>query len=324
MPAKAIRVHDFGGPEVLRWEEVEVPDPGPGELLVRHTAIGLNFIEVYQRAGLYSNPLPFVPGNEAAGRVEAVGPGVREFQVGDRVAYGTAPVGSYAEVRVVPADRVVKLPRDVGEKVAAAVMLKGMTAEYLLRRTFPVRPGQTILFHAAAGGVGLLAIQWAKALGATVVGTVSTDQKAALARKLGCDHVVVTSREDFVDRVREVTGGRGVPVVYDSVGKDTFAKSLQCLAPRGMLVLFGQSSGPVPPVDPAVLQKGSTYLTRPSLFAYNSRREDLLESAAALFEQIESGHVTVDVQHSYPLERAADAHRALEGRKITGSCLLLP
>ncbi len=324
MKTRAIRVHEFGGPEVLRWEEVEVPEPRAGEIVMRHTAVGVNFVDVYQRTGLYRNPLPFIPGSEAAGRVEEVGEGVLELRAGDRVAYGNAPPGAYSERRVVPADRVVKLPDDVGEQLAAAVMLKGMTAELLLRRTFPVQRGQTILFHAAAGGVGLLAVQWAKALGATVIGTVSTDEKAALARKFGCDHVVVTSREDFVAKVREVTSGRGVPVVYDSVGRDTYAKSLECLAPRGMLVLFGQSSGPVPPIDPLVLSKGSYYLTRPSLFGYNARREELVASAAALFEQIESGQVTVEVNHSYPLERAADAHRDLEGRKTTGSCLLLP
>ena len=320
----AIRIHETGGPEVLRWEEVAVGAPGPGEARVRHTAIGLNFIDTYHRSGLYPLPLPAVPGSEGAGVVVQVGDGVAGLKPGDRVAYA-GPVGAYAEERLVAADRLVPLPDGVDDRVAAAAMLKGMTAQYLLRRTHRVEAGETILLHSAAGGVGLIAAQWAKSLGATVIGTVSTDEKAALAREAGCDHVVVTSREDFVARVKEVTGGAGVRVVYDAVGKDTFAGSLDCLAPLGLMVSFGNASGPVPPVAPLVLaQKGSLFLTRPTLMAYTARREDLLATAADLFSVLGSGAVKLRIGATWPLRGAAAAHAALESRRTTGSTLLLP
>ncbi len=323
--ARAIRIHEHGGPEVLRWDEVEVGAPGPGQALVRHTAVGLNYIDTYHRTGLYPLELPATPGMEAAGIVEAVGEGVAELRPGDRVAYGGAPPGAYAEVRVMPADALVRLPDEIDDRVAAAVMVKGMTAEYLVRRTYLVTPGDTVLVHAAAGGVGLILCQWAKHLGATVIGTVGGDEKAALAREHGCDHVIVYTRESFVSRVRELTGGRGVPVVYDSVGAATWDGSLDCLRPRGLMVTFGNASGPVPPIQPLVLsQKGSIYLTRPTLMSYNATREELLDSAAALFDVIRSGAVRIQVRQTWPLSEAADAHRALEARKTTGSTVLLP
>ncbi len=320
----AIRIHRAGGPEVLSWDEVEVGSPAPGEARVRHTAIGLNFIDTYHRSGLYPLPLPAVLGSEGAGIVVDVGPGVTEVKPGDRVAYA-GPVGAYAEERLVAAHRLVPLPADVDDRVAAAAMLKGMTAQYLLRRTHRVEAGETILLHSAAGGVGLIAAQWAKSLGATVIGTVSTDAKAALAREAGCDHVVVTSRESFVGRVREITAGAGVRVVYDAVGRDTFDGSLDCLAPLGLMVSFGNASGPVPPVAPLVLsQKGSLFLTRPTLMAYTAKREDLLATAADLFAVIRSGAVRVRIDATYPLREAAAAHVALEARRTTGSTVLLP
>lgn len=324
--AHAIRVHEHGGPEVLRWEAVQVGAPGPGELRVRHGAVGLNYIDVYHRTGLYPVPeLPFTPGLEAAGVVEAVGSGVTGFVAGDRVAYCSGPLGACCEVRVMPAERAVKLPADIDERTAAALMLKGLTAWYLLRRTWRVQRGDPILVHAAAGGVGLITCQWAKHLGATVIGTVSSDEKAALALAHGCDHPIVYTREDFVERVRELTGGAGVAVVYDSVGRDTFLRSLECLRPLGMLVSFGQSSGPVEPLDVGLLAaKGSLFLTRPSLFAYTARREDLDAGAAELFEVVRSGAVRVEINQSFPLAEAAAAHRALEARRTTGSTLLLP
>jgi NADPH:quinone reductase len=320
----AIRIHETGGPEVLRWEEVEVGHPDPGEARVRHTAVGLNFIDVYHRAGLYALPLPVVLGSEGAGVVEEVGPGVTDVKPGDRVAYAGV-VGSYSQVRLIMADRLVRLPAEIGDRAAAAMMLKGMTAQYLLRRTCPVQRGDAILIHAAAGGVGLIACQWAKHLGATVIGTVSTEAKAQLARGHGCDHPIVTSRESFVARVREITGGRGVRVVYDSVGKDTFEGSLDCLQPLGMMVSYGNSSGPVAPISPLVLSaKGSLFLTRPTLMTYTARREDLLATAADLFKVVRSGAVKVEIHRTYPLEEAAQAHRDLEARRTTGSTVLLP
>jgi NADPH2:quinone reductase len=320
----AIRIHRAGGPEVLSWDEVEVGSPAPGEARVRHTAIGLNFIDTYHRSGLYPLPLPAVLGSEGAGIVVDVGPGVTEVKPGDRVAFA-GPVGAYAEERLVAAHRLVPLPADVDDRVAAAAMLKGMTAQYLLRRTHRVEAGETILLHSAAGGVGLIAAQWAKSLGATVIGTVSTDAKAALARDAGCDHVVVTSRESFVGRVKEITAGAGVRVVYDAVGRDTFDGSLDCLAPLGLMVSFGNASGPVPPVAPLVLsQKGSLFLTRPTLMAYTAKREDLLATAADLFAVIRSGAVRVRIDATYPLREAAAAHVALEARRTTGSTVLLP
>ena len=323
---KAIRVHRTGGPDAMQWEDVEVGAPGPGEIRIRHEAVGLNYIDVYFRTGLYPAPsLPFSPGMEGAGVVEAVGEGVGSVAVGDRVAYAAPPVGSYAEERLMPAGKVVKVPAGIDSQQAAAMMLQGMTVEYLLRRTYPVRSGETILFHAAAGGVGLIACQWAKALGATVIGTVGSDEKAALARAHGCDHPIVYSRENFTERVRDLTGGAGVPVVYDAVGRDTFEGSLDCLAPRGTLVSFGQSSGKIDPFDVGVLSaKGSLYLTRPTLMTYTASRADLEASAEALFDVVGRGAVRIAVNQTFPLAEAAAAHRALESRQTTGSTILLP
>ena len=320
---KAIRVHEVGGPEVLRWQEVSVPAPAAGQVRIRQAFVGLNFIDVYHRTGLYPQPLPFTPGMEGAGVITEVGQGVNDLRVGDRVAYAGGQPGAYAEERVLPADRVVGLPAEIETRTAAAMMLKGMTAQYLLRQTIDVQPGDTILLHAAAGGVGLIACQWAKALGATVIGTVGSDEKAQLAREHGCDHTIVYTREPFVQRVKEVTGGKGVRVVYDSVGKDTFLSSLDCLRPRGLLVLFGQASGPVAPFDPALLaSKGCLYLTRPTLFTYTATREALLATARDLFEVVKAGRVDIPISGQYPLAEAAEAHRALEGRKTTGSTVL--
>ena len=323
---KAIRIHRYGGPEALRWEDVEVGDPGPGQLRVRHAAVGLNYIDVYHRTGLYPLPsLPWTLGMEGAGQVEAVGEGVTEFKVGDRVAYASPPVGAYAEVRLIAADRVVALPDAIDDRTAAAMMLQGMTAQYLLRRTYRVQPGDAILLHAAAGGVGLIASQWARHLGATVIGTVGSDEKAELARAHGCHHVIVYSRENFVERVREITSGQGVAVVYDSVGKETFLGSLDCLRPLGMMVSFGNASGPVPPFEPGILAaKGSLFLTRPTLMTYTAQRPDLLASAADLFAVVQSGAVKIEVRQTYPLAEAAQAHRDLEARRTTGSTVLLP
>ncbi|MCP5197786.1 MAG: quinone oxidoreductase [Gammaproteobacteria bacterium] len=324
--SKAVRIHEYGGPEVLRWEEVEVGDPGPGQLRVRHAAIGLNYIDVYHRTGLYPLPsLPWTLGMEGAGRVEAIGEGVTTFRVGDRVAYASPPVGAYAEVRLIPADRVVALPDMIDDRTAAAMMLQGMTAQYLLRRTYRVQPGDAILLHAAAGGVGLIVSQWARQLGALVIGTVGSDEKAELARAHGCHHVIVYSRENFVERVREITNGAGVAVVYDSVGKETFMGSLDCLRPLGMMVSFGNASGPVPPFEPSMLSaKGSLFLTRPTLMTYTAKREDLVASAAELFEAITIDAVKIEVRQTYPLAETAQAHRDLEARKTTGSTVLLP
>ena len=323
--SKAIRFHQPGGPEVLRWEDVDVGDPGPGQLRLRHSAVGLNYIDTYHRSGLYPLELPGGLGMEAAGVVEAVGERVSEFQVGDRIAYAAPPVGAYAETRLMPADRVVKLPDNVDDRTAAAMMLQGMTVQYLIRSTYRVQPGDTVLFHAAAGGVGLIACQWLKHLGATVIGTVGNDEKAELARANGCDHTIIYSREDFTARVKDITDGAGVPVVYDSVGKDTFAGSLDCLRRRGMMVTFGNASGPVDPFPPAQLgAKGSLFLTRPSLMDYTAERADLLNAAAELFEVVGGGTVRISVNQTYPLSEAEQAHRDLEARKTTGSTLLLP
>ena len=323
---KAIRIHRTGGPDAMQWEDVEVGTPGPGEIRIRHEAVGLNYIDVYFRTGLYPAPsLPFTPGMEGAGVVDAVGEGVDSLAVGDRVAYAAPPVGSYTEERLMPAGKVVKVPAGIDSRQAAAMMLQGMTVEYLLRRTYPVRSGETVLFHAAAGGVGLIACQWAKHLGATVIGTVGSDEKAALARAHGCDHPIVYTRENFTDRVRELTDGAGVPVVYDAVGRDTFEGSLDCLAPRGMLVSFGQSSGKIDPFDLGILSaKGSLYLTRPTLMTYTASRTDLEASAQALFDVVGRGAVRITVNQTFPLAEAAAAHRALESRRTTGSTILLP
>ncbi|WP_242342573.1 quinone oxidoreductase family protein [Anaeromyxobacter terrae] len=321
---RAIRFHETGGPEVLRLEDVQVGAPGAGEARVRHTAIGVNFVDIYHRSGLYPLPLPSGVGVEGAGVVEAVGAGVTHVHAGDRVAY-TGPPGSYSEVRLVPADRLVKLSDDIADRTAAAILTKGLTVHALVRRTHVVRAGETVLWHAAAGGVGLIAVQWLKALGATVIGTVGSDEKAEIARASGCDHVIVYTREDFPRRVRELTGGAGVPVVYDSVGKATFEGSLDCLSPLGLMVSFGNASGAVPPFDLAVLgRKGSLFLTRPSVFTYIARREDLERGAAALFEMLRTGKVKAQIGRTSPLEKAADAQRALSARETTGSVVLLP
>jgi NADPH2:quinone reductase len=320
--SKAIRIHRNGGPEVLTLEEVEVGDPGPGQLRLRQSFIGINFIDTYQRSGLYKVPVPFTPGSEGAGVVEAVGPGVSDVQVGDRVAYAGV-LGAYAEVRLIPADRVVPLPAHVDDRTAAAVMLKGMTAQYLVRQVRALGPSDTILFHAAAGGVGLLATQWARSLGVPlVIGTAGSPEKAALAREHGCHDVVEYKREDFVPRVKEHTGGKGVNVVYDSVGKDTFMRSLDCLSPRGMLVSFGQASGPVPPFDILTLSKGSLSLTRPVLYTFVDTREKLLAMASDLFGVLERGEVKVKAPRVFPLADAAAAQTALESRQTVGSTLL--
>ncbi|MGD8710317.1 MAG: quinone oxidoreductase [Ectothiorhodospiraceae bacterium] len=324
--SNAIRVHENGGPEVMKWESLEPGQPGPGQALVRHSAIGVNYIDVYFRTGLYPPPqLPFTPGMEGAGVVEAVGEGVTDLAAGDRVAYASPPPGSYAEARVIDAARLVKLPDNISEEQAAGMMLKGMTAQYLVRRSYRVQAGDTILVHAAAGGVGLIVCQWAKHLGATVIGTVGSEEKAELARAHGCDHPILYRDEDFVERVRDITGGAGVAVVYDSVGKDTFLKSLDCLRPLGMLVSFGQSSGAIEPLNVGLLaQKGSLFLTRPTLFTYVAKREDLVASANELFDVVGSGKVKIEVKQRFALAEAAEAHRALEGRRTTGSTILLP
>ena len=316
----AIRFHQTGGPEVLRWEEVSLPDPADHEVRVRHYAVGLNFIDIYHRSGLYPVPLPSGLGLEGAGVVEAVSSAVTDIRPGDRVAYAGGSLGAYAEVRNIPADRLVKLPDAIDFKTGAAMMLQGLTAQYLLRRTYLVQPGDTILIHAAAGGVGLIVCQWAKALGATVIGTVGNDEKAALARAHGCDHVIVYSGENFTERVKEITGGAGVPVVYDSIGKDTFFGSLDCLRPLGLMVAFGNASGPVPPVDPLELSKrGSLFLTRPTLSTYTTKRSDLLQMAKELFEVVTTGQVRIEIKQTYALQDASQAHADLAARKTTGS-----
>ncbi|MDP2825750.1 MAG: quinone oxidoreductase [Sulfuritalea sp.] len=324
----AIRFHAPGGPEVLRWEEVGVGETAPNEARVRHHAVGLNYIDIYHRTGAYPLPLPSGIGLEGAGVVEAVGSAVTDatgIRVGDRVAYAGGPVGAYAELRNVPADRLVKLPDGIDFRTGAAMMLQGMTAHYLLHRTCPVQAGDTILIHAAAGGVGLIVCQWARALGATVIGTVSSDEKAALAKAHGCDHAIIYTRENFVERVKEITSGRGVRVVYDSIGKDTFMGSLDCLRPLGMMVLFGAASGPVPPFDTAELAKrGSLFLTRPTLFTYIAQRSDLLAISGGLFDVVTSGKVKIEVNQTYALKDAAQAQIDLAARKTTGSTVLLP
>jgi len=322
----AIRFSRTGGPEVLAWEEIPIGSPGHGQVRIRHKAVGLNFIDTYHRTGLY--PLQAMPsgiGLEAAGVVEALGEGVSDFAVGDRVAYGTGPIGAYSEARNIPAEKLVKVPDSIDDKTAAAIMLKGLTAQYLLRRTYRVKAGDTILVHAAAGGVGLILCQWAKHLGATVIGTVGSTAKAELARAHGCEHTILYRVTDVAKRVRELTGGAGVPVVYDGVGKDTFAASLDSLAPLGMMVSFGNASGPVGSIDPLVFsQKGSLFFTRPTLMHYAAKREDLAAMAAELFDVIESGAVKIEVNQTYRLFDAAHAHRDLESRKTTGSTVLLP
>jgi NADPH2:quinone reductase len=321
---KAIRFSQTGGPEVLSYKDVQVGAPGAGEARVRHNAIGLNFIDTYQRSGLYPLPLPSGLGMEAAGVVEAVGPGVSHVKVGDRVAYAGGPPGAYSDVRLIPTEKLVNVPAGVSDDEAAAMMLKGLTVQYLIRRVYRVEKGETVLFHAAAGGVGTIACQWLKALGATVIGTVGSDEKARVAKEHGCDHTIVYTRENFADRVMEITGGRGVPVVFDSVGKDTFTGSLASLQPRGLLAVFGNGSGPVTGVDINVLAKGSYYVTRPTLMTYTALRSDLEKSSRELFDVVKSGKVKIEINQRYALADAAQAHRDLEARKTTGSTVFAP
>lgn len=321
----AIRIHRHGGPEALTLDNVKVGAPGKGQVLLEQRAIGVNFIDVYHRTGLYPVTLPTTIGLEAAARVEAVGEGVVDWQPGDRVAYAGGPLGAYAQRRLMPAERLVRLPDEIDDRAAASMMLQGMTVQYLVRQTYRVSPGETVLWHAAAGGVGLIACQWLRALGARVIGTVGSDEKAALAKAHGCTHTINYRRENFVERVRELTDGLGVPVVYDSVGRDTFEGSLDCLQRRGLLVSFGNASGAVPPFSLGVLaQKGSLFVTRPNLAGYTAARDELLQCAGELFEQVRAGTVRVATHHAYPLAEAAQAHRDLEARKTTGSIVLLP
>ena len=318
----AIRFHQPGGPEVFKWEEVEVAQPKAGEVLLKHTAVGLNYIDVYHRTGLYPAPLPAIPGLEAAGVIQAVGDGVTDLKVGDRVAYASGPLGAYSQERTMAADRVVKLPASISDEQGAAMMLQGLTAQYLLRRTYPVKAGDTILVHAAAGGVGLILCQWARHLGVKVIGTVGSEEKAQLAKQFGCDYPIIYTKVDFHEKVLEITNGKKVPVVYDSVGKDTFLKSLDCLSPLGLLVLFGQSSGNVPPFDLGQLSvKGSLFITRPTLATYTAKREDLVNGANELFDVVSKGVVKINVNQRYALQDAAQAHRDLEARKTTGSTI---
>ncbi|PXX39908.1 quinone oxidoreductase family protein [Undibacterium pigrum] len=322
---KAIRIQQTGGPEVMEYVDVELGAPGPGEVLVRQKACGLNFIDVYFRTGLYPQALPGGLGMEGAGIVEAVGPDVKYVQVGDRVAYAGRPNGAYAEARIMPADNLVRLPDSISFETAAAMMLQGLTVQYLFHRTFPLQGGETILFHAAAGGVGLIACQWARAIGVTMIGTVGSDEKAELAKAHGCAHVINYNTENFVQRVREITDGKGVPVVYDSIGKDTFIPSLDCLAPLGMMVSFGNASGPVPEFGLGELaSRGSLFITRPSLMSYAAKRDDLEQMAAHLFSMVESGKVKIDIRQRYSLSEVARAHHELEARKTTGSSILIP
>lgn len=325
MTVHGFRIHRTGGPEVLQWEELPLGDPTAGQVRLRQTAIGVNFIDTYHRSGLYPVPLPSGLGSEGAGVVEAVGQGVTHVAVGDRVAYAGGPVGSYCEARVMPADRLVKVPAGISDEHAAAMMLKGMTVQYLIRRTYRVQPGETILWHAAAGGVGLIACQWLKSLGATVIGTVSSDDKAALAKAHGCDHTIVYTRENFVERVTEITKGQRLPVVYDSVGRTTFPASLDCLRPRGLFVSFGNASGPVPAFELSVLTaKGSLYVTRPTLASYTATRAELEETARELFDVVLSGAVKIEIGRRYPLKEAQQVHRDLESRQTTGSVVMVP
>ena len=322
--AKAIRFHKAGGPEVLQLDDVQVGDPGQGQVRIRHTAIGVNFVDTYQRSGLYPMPLPQVAGNEGAGVVEAVGAGVGDLKAGDRVTY-TGLIGAYCESRVVPADRMVKLPQGISDEQAASMLLKGLTVHYLIFSTFAVKPGDTVLWHAAAGGVGLIACQWLKALGVHTIATAGSDEKAALAKAHGAEHVINYSKENFVEKVKAITGGKGVPVVYDGVGKATWEGSLDCLRPRGLMVTFGNASGPVAPVNLGILSaKGSLYVTRPTLATYIATRADLVERSSALFEVVKSGKVKIEITARYKLVDAAQAHRDLESRKTTGSVILTP
>lgn len=323
--AHRIRIHEFGGPEVMKWEEFTPPAPGPGEVLIRHTAIGLNFIDTYHRTGLYPQELPFTPGGEGAGVVEALGAGVSNLSVGERIAYPSSPPGAYSEYRLMDATRLVKLPDQISDEVAAAMMLKGCTAEYLIRRTFRVEPGQWVLWHAAAGGVGSIACQWLTSLGVKLIGTAGGAEKVARAKALGCDHVIDYRADDFATKVMEITADRGVHVVFDGVGKDTFEGSLSVLRRRGMMVSFGNASGAVPPVSPLALSKaGSVFLTRPTLFDYYATPEDFAAGSRSLLDVVTSGKVRVDINQKFSLRQAEDAHKALESRQTTGSTILLP
>ena len=325
MKTNAIRVHKQGGPEEMKWEEVDLPTIKEGEVLIKHTAIGLNYIDTYHRSGLYPMPVPLTLGIEGAGIIEEVGENVNDLKVGNRVAYASPPTGSYAEAKVMPAARLVKIPDNISDEIAAAIMLKGMTVEYLVRRTYNVKAGQTVLFHAAAGGVGLIACQWLKAIGATTIGTVGSEEKAALAKANGCDHTILYREENFVDRVNEITNGKGVPVVYDGIGKDTALQGLDCLSPFGLMVIFGNASGNAPPIDTGLLAaKGSLFLTRPTLMTYNAKREALEDSAQQVFNMVGSGKINISINARYDLKDAAQAHKDLESRKTTGSTLLMP
>ena len=322
---KAIRISQTGGAEVLKFEDVNLGAPKEGEIRVRHTAIGVNFIDIYHRTGLYKLPLPSGLGLEGAGVVESAGPGVTRFKEGDRIAYASGPIGAYSEAANVSANRAVKIPAGVSDELAAAILLKGLTAHYLLRRTYRVKAGDTILFHAAAGGVGMIAVQWAKSLGATVIGTVGNERKVDLAKRLGCDHVIIGSTENVASRVREITNGKGVPVAYDSIGRDTFMGTMDSLAPLGLFVSFGNASGPVPPFDASVLaQKGSLFFTRPTLANYVTTPEELDQGAGELFDLVARGIIRKNDPKKFPLAQAADAHRALESRQTTGSLVLIP
>ena len=325
MKTNAIRVHKQGGPEEMKWETVDLPTIKEGEVLIKHTAIGLNYIDTYHRSGLYPMPVPLTLGLEGAGTVEEIGENVNGLKAGDRVAYASPPTGSYAEAKVMPADRLVKIPDNISDEVAAAIMLKGMTVEYLVRRTYNVKAEQTVLFHAAAGGVGLIACQWLKAIGATTIGTVGSEEKAALAKANGCDHTILYREENFVDRVNEITNEKGVPVVYDGIGKDTALQGLDCLSPFGLMVIFGNASGNAPPIDTGLLAaKGSLFLTRPTLMTYNAKREALVDSAQQVFNMVGSGKINISINARYDLKDAAQAHKDLESRKTTGSTLLMP
>jgi NADPH2:quinone reductase len=321
----AIRIHQTGGPENMQWDEIEVGEPGPGEVRLRHTAIGVNYIDTYHRSGLYPMPLPLMLGREAAGLVDAVGEGVTELAVGDRATYCTGGLGAYTEVRNVPAERLIKLPDGITDAQAASMMLKGLTVQYLFRRTYPLKPGDTILFHAAAGGVGQIACQWAKALNVTMIGTVGSDEKAELAKSLGCTHTINYTKENFVEKTRELTGGKGVPVAYDGVGKDTFMGSLDCLSKFGLGVLFGNASGAVAAFNPGILAaKGSLYVTRPTLDTYAGSRPELLAMADDLFKLVLNGKIRMEPSKVFALKDAAEAHRELESRRTTGSIILVP
>ena len=325
MQSKAIKMMEVGGPEVLKWVDIEVGEPGPQDVRIRHEAIGLNFIDVYFRKGVYPQPLPGWLGMEASGVIESVGSEVKHLKVGDRVAYAGKPAGAYSQIRVMPADIVVKLPDAISFEMGAAMMLQGLTVQYLLTDSYQVKPGDTVLFHAAAGGVGLIAMQWLKLLGATVIGTVGSEEKAKLAKSYGCDHTILYKKEDFVKRTRELTNGRGVNVVYDSIGKDTFMQSLDCIMSRGMMVTYGNASGSVPPIDVGILGgKGSLKLTRPTVMTYAHDRSLLEPMSADLFDKVISGKIKIEIKQKYQLENAAQAHRDLEDRKTTGSTILLP